>query len=56
MDVNGERLSAGDCVVVESDVTGQLPYIARIEYHWETAAGQRHFHACWFWCVPVITG
>ncbi|XP_043229878.1 DNA (cytosine-5)-methyltransferase 1-like isoform X1 [Amphibalanus amphitrite] len=48
VDVNGERLSVGDCVVVESDVTGQLPYIARIEYLWETAGGQRYFHASWF--------
>ena len=50
--VNGERLSAGDYVVVESEVSGQLPYIARIEYLWETAAEQRHFHASWFWYVP----
>ena len=49
--VNGERLSAGDYVVVESEVSGQLPYIARIEYLWETASGQRHFHASWFWYV-----
>ncbi|XP_037079530.1 DNA (cytosine-5)-methyltransferase 1-like [Pollicipes pollicipes] len=48
VDVNGERLSAGDCVVVEAEAAGQLPYVARLVYMWETASGQRCYHAAWF--------
>ncbi|XP_037079528.1 DNA (cytosine-5)-methyltransferase 1-like [Pollicipes pollicipes] len=47
VDVNGERLSAGDCVVVEAE--GPAAAVrGPTRVHVEAASGQRCYHAAWF--------
>lgn len=46
--VNGERVEVGEFVCVKPDDPSVPLYIAQMRYMWETAAGEKMFHARWF--------